>query len=105
MKKTAVEKTESEWKQDLTPMQFHVLREKGTERPFTGEYWETKTPGADLRAGCGAKLFESETKFDAHFGWPSCYAAAEGAPIEETVDNSHLTVRTGVTCPNCGRGP
>src|SRR5256886_17081819 len=98
MKKTAVDKTESEWKQDLTPMQFHVLREKGTERPFTGEYWETKTPGAYLCAGCGAKLFEPETKFDAPCGWPGFYAPAEGAPIAEPAVGSDFMGRTEATC-------
>lgn len=95
-------KTEADWKRELTPMQYHVLREKGTERPFTGEYWDTNEPGVYLCAGCGAKLFEAEAKFASDCGWPSFYKPAEEAPIAEHVDRTFFMVRTEVTCANCG---
>src|ERR1700674_1219494 len=101
MKTDAAKKTEAEWRKDLTPTQYHVLREKGTERPFTGEYWDTQTPGPYLCAGWGAKLCGAETNFAAPCGWPSFYAPAKDAPVVEHVDRSLFMVRTEVTCANC----
>lgn len=97
-----INKTEEEWKKELTPEQFRVMREKGTERAFTGKYWDTTTPGVYKCAGCSAVLFESETKFDAGCGWPSFYQAIDDKRILEHVDRSHGMVRTEVTCARCG---
>lgn len=95
------DKTESEWEDELTPEQYHVLREKGTELPFSGEYDSLFDPGTYSCAACGTKLFDSETKFDAECGWPSFYDALPGA-VEFHEDDSFGTVRTEVTCATCG---
>ena len=95
-------KTEEEWKKELTSEQFLVLRLKGTERPFTGKYWDHEDKGIYKCAGCGITLFKSDTKFDAGCGWPSFSSPSEESNIEETVDRSHGMVRTEVLCKNCG---
>ncbi len=95
------DKTESEWEDELTPEQYHVLREKGTELPFSGEYDSFFDPGTYSCAACSTKLFDSETKFDAECGWPSFYDALPGA-VEFHEDDSLGTVRTEVTCATCG---
>lgn len=96
-----VNKTESEWEAELTPEQYHILREKGTELPFTGEYDSTFDVGSYSCAACGTKLFASDTKFDAHCGWPSFYDALPGTVILHA-DDSLGMVRTEVTCATCG---
>jgi peptide-methionine (R)-S-oxide reductase len=96
-----VKKSDQEWRQELTPDQYRVLREKGTERAFTGKYHDTKTPGVYACAACGQELFDAETKFDSGSGWPSFYApVAEGA-VEEERDITHGMVRTEVLCSRC----
>jgi peptide-methionine (R)-S-oxide reductase len=97
-----VHKTEEEWRQTLTPEQYHVLREKGTERPFTGEYENSKTPGTFRCAACGQELFLSDTKFDSGCGWPSFFAPASPDKVEENEDKSHGMHRVEVTCSRCG---
>jgi peptide-methionine (R)-S-oxide reductase len=98
----AIVKTEEQWKNELTPEQFRILREKGTERAFTGKYWNTKDSGTYRCAACKAELFTSDTKFDSGCGWPSFYRALAGDRIKEHADTSHGMVRTEVTCARCG---
>lgn len=99
---TEIPQTENEWRAKLTPEQFEILREAGTERAFTGKYWDAKTQGTYRCAGCGEELFASDTKFESGTGWPSFYAALDPARIEEVQDRSHGMVRTEVRCSNCG---
>lgn len=94
-------KSDAEWKDELSPEAYRVLREKGTEAPYSGEYEYNFDAGAYVCGACKRPLFESETKFDAHCGWPSFYDALSGA-VEFTRDDSHGLVRTEVTCTNCG---
>lgn len=94
--------SEDELRQRLTPLQYHVTREKGTERAFTGELTNNKTPGVYQCLVCGTELFTSETKYDSGSGWPSFYAPAREEAILEEEDRSHGMTRTEVMCKNCG---
>lgn len=96
-----VMKTDEEWKKLLTPEQFDVLRKKGTERAFTGKYWDKKDDGTYLCAGCGAELFTSADKYDSGCGWPSYTRAIEEGRITEHVDTSHGMERIEVVCARC----
>ena len=97
-----VQKTEEEWKSSLTAEEYAVLRKAGTERPWTGEYNDTKTLGTYSCRACEAELFESETKFDSHCGWPSFYAPKESDAVILKTDRSMGMKRVEVLCANCG---
>ncbi len=97
-----ISKPDEQWRAQLTPEQYRVTREKGTERPFTGEYWDRWDDGTYACVCCGAPLFHSGHKFDAGCGWPSFWTAAEPANIEAVDDYSHAMHRTEVLCHECG---
>ncbi|MEX2551506.1 MAG: peptide-methionine (R)-S-oxide reductase MsrB [Actinomycetota bacterium] len=97
-----VNKSEEEWRQELTPEQYHVLREKGTERPFTGEFVHNKRTGTYTCGGCGAELFDSDVKFESGTGWPSFTQPVAEGRIELQSDNSFFMRRTEVLCGKCG---
>jgi peptide-methionine (R)-S-oxide reductase len=98
----SVQLTDEEWRERLTPEQYEILRRHGTERPFTGRYWDVKEDGVYRCGGCGAELFSSETKFDSGTGWPSFYEPAVAENIELRPDPSLGMARTEVICRHCG---
>jgi len=99
---TAIPKSEDEWRERLSPEEFEVLRRKGTERAFTGRYWDAHEDGTYRCAGCGTVLFDSSVKFDSGTGWPSFAEPVSRQNVELHIDSSYGMVRTEVTCRNCG---
>ncbi len=97
-----IKKTEEEWRRELTPEQYHILREKGTERPFTGKYADEHTPGVYRCAACGQELFSSDTKFESGSGWPSFYQPLAKDRVEANEDSSYGMRRVEVVCSACG---
>lgn len=97
-----VEKSDAEWQRELTPQQYRVLREKGTEPPFTGKYWNEHTDGVYRCAACGNPLFDASTKFESGTGWPSFFEPIQGERVATEEDRSHFMRRTEVHCARCG---
>jgi len=97
-----VKKTDEQWREELTEFEYHVLRQAGTERAYTGELLEEHREGIFSCRGCGAELFRSNAKFDSHCGWPSFYEPQEGDAVELLEDRSHGMSRVEVRCKNCG---
>lgn len=102
MEKFEVQKSDDDWRKELTPVQFNILRQKGTERPFTGEYDELFDEGTYYCAGCDAELFTSKTKYNSGCGWPAFYDKSKNENIIEKRDLSHGMIRTEVLCAKCG---
>ncbi|GHF23649.1 peptide methionine sulfoxide reductase MsrB [Kordiimonas sediminis] len=96
-----IEKTDQEWREQMTAAEYDVCRCGGTEPPFSGKYWDTKTPGTYLCAGCRAPLFDSETKYDSGSGWPSFWQAINDTAVTEKSDTSYGMVRTEIKCAKC----
>ncbi len=97
-----LERSDDEWRRDLTPAQYEILRRKGTEPAFTGQYWDAHADGVYRCAACGTALFKSDTKFDSGSGWPSFTEPMFASAVELHEDNSHGMTRTEVTCRRCG---
>ena len=95
-------RSDADWREALTPEQYRVLRQKGTERAFTGSLWDEHRPGAYRCAGCGTELFRSETKFDSGTGWPSFFAPADPAAVATRTDRALFMTRTEAACATCG---
>jgi peptide-methionine (R)-S-oxide reductase len=97
-----IERTDAEWRKLLSPEEYRILREKGTERAFTGHYYRTKEPGTYVCAACGHELFDSDTKYESGSGWPSFFAAKDGEAVAVETDRSHGMIRTEAMCSRCG---